>query len=110
MAAAHDKKLKENRIELIVSFQEKLVSKLHDSFFRQAYIEPLMYSGFTDNGLNSLIEALLQDEELKSLVATIVDFGENKTEVKEDLLILLKKLIERFGKFAKGQGDDSYIG
>ena len=85
-------------------FQEKLGILLNDKGFREAFLEPMLYSGITDEHLEKIINYILDDEEVKTLVE-----GMAASEVKADLKILLKKLIERFTKF-KSETSDDYIG
>ncbi len=94
----------EKKIELFVIFQEKLGVLINDRVFREEFFEPILYSGFTDELLEKVINHVLEDEEMK----TIID-GIPASEVKGDLKILLKKLIERFTKF-KTETSDDYIG
>ena len=97
--------INEKKIELFVVFQEKLALKMHDSDFRRDVLEPLLYSGATDESLDTVINIILEDEEIKQLVSTI-----NDSNVKADLKILLKKLVERFSKFSFEEKTDNYIG
>ncbi|MBI4163543.1 MAG: hypothetical protein HY512_01660 [Candidatus Aenigmarchaeota archaeon] len=94
----------EKKIELFVIFQEKLGMLINDRVFREEFFEPILYSGFTDELLERVIDHILEDEEMK----TTVD-GIPASEVKSDLKVLLKKLIERFTKY-KTEPSDDYIG
>ena len=94
----------EKKIELFVVFQEKLGVLINDRTFREEFFEPVLYSGITDELLEKIIEHILEDEEVKSIVD-----GMPASEIKSDLKILLKKLIERFTKF-KVEPSDDYIG
>ncbi len=94
----------EKKIELFVVFQEKLGVLINDKVFREEFFEPMLYSGVTDELLESVIDHVLEDEELKTIVE-----GMAVSEVKSDLKVLLKKLIERFTKFRVEPSED-YIG
>ncbi len=93
----------EKKIELFVVFQEKLGVLVNDRTFREEFFEPLLYSGITDESLDKIIEYIIEDEEVKQISSEIKD------DVKQDLMTLLKKLIERFTKF-KTEPNNDYIG
>ena len=95
----------EKKIELFVVFQEKLALKMHDSDFRRDILEPLLLGGVTEEGLASVIDQIMEDDEVKEIAS-----GLQVSDVKDELKILLKKLIERFSKFSAHQEEDSYIG
>ena len=94
----------EKKVELFVVFQEKLAVKIHDQGFREEFLAPLLYSGVTEQSLDIIVNDLLKDEEIRSLTA---GFDDNST--KQELKLLLRKLIERFSKF-NSTADDDYIG
>ena len=94
----------EKRIELFVVFQEKLGVLINDRTFREEFFEPMLFTGITDDLLDKVIDHVLQEDEVKEIVASIQD-----NNVKGDLKVLMKKLIERFTKF-KTEPSDDYIG
>ncbi len=99
----------EKRIEVLVVFQEKLALKMNDSDFRHEVLEPLMYSGISEESLNHLADHVLQEEELQHIVRELLKDGYDEKELKRELKILLKKMIERLSKFNTETNDD-YIG
>ena len=103
------KDLTEKRMEVLVVFQEKLALKINDSDFRHEVLEPLMYSGINEEALNHLAEHVLQEEELQAIVRDLLKDGYDEKELKKELKVLLKKMIERFSKYSTEANDD-YIG
>lgn len=101
----------EKRMELIVVFQEKLLTNISDSSFREMFIEPLLYTDNEQVFLN-LVDQITKDEEVKELIDCIVKSGECSHEsIKMELLILLRKIIERLATFDEDMDfDDDYIG
>ncbi len=100
----------EKKIELFVVFQEKLAMKLNDSDFRHETLEPMLFSGVTDEHLNSITESLSTDEEISGIVQILEKQGSTKESINKELKVLLKTLIERFSKFSSRESGDSYIG
>ena len=94
----------EKKIELFVVFQEKLALKMHDSDFRRDVLEPLLFYGATEESLENIVDLIMEDEEIKEIASGIKD-----SDLKAELKVLLKKLIERFSKF-KTEANDDYIG
>jgi len=94
----------EKKMELFVVFQEKLSVKIHDQGFREEFLAPLLYSGITEQALNTIINNIVHDNELQEILNSL-----NGLDVKQDLKLLLKKIIERFSKFDNKPNDD-YIG
>jgi len=94
----------EKEIELFILFQEKLALKFNDSDFRSSFLEPLLYSGVTEQALDLIIENVLQDPEVTEMVKNF-----EQAKVKTNLKTLLKKLIERISKFYPETNSD-YIG
>lgn len=99
----------EKRMEVFVVFQEKLALKINDSDFRQEVLEPLLFSGINEEGLNHLANHVLQEEELQQAVQNLIKDGYDEKELKKELNVLLKKIIERLSKFNTETNDD-YIG
>ena len=94
----------EKKIELFVVFQEKLGILINDRVFAEEFLEPILHQGITDDLLDNVISHVLEDDEIKSIAD-----GIPAAELKGDLHVLLKKLIERFTKF-KVEPSDDYIG
>ncbi len=94
----------EKKVELFVVFQEKLAVKIHDQGFREEFLAPLLYSGVTEQSLDIIVSDMMKDEEISGLITGLDD---NST--RQELKLLLKKLIERFSKF-NSTADDDYIG
>ena len=99
----------ERKMEVFVVFQEKLALKMNDSDFRHEILEPLMYSGISEENLNNIAENVLQEEELQAIVRDLLKDGYDEKELKKELKALLKKIIERLSKF-NVEANDDYIG
>ena len=54
--------------------------------------------------LENIVDLIMEDEEIKEIASGIKD-----SDLKAELKVLLKKLIERFSKF-KTEANDDYIG
>ena len=100
----------EKRMEVLVVFQEKLALRMNDSDFRHDVLEPIIFSGVTDESLNNLANHVLEEEELQGIVKDLLKDGYSEAELKKELKILLKKLIERFSKFNSEDSSEDYIG
>ncbi len=101
----------ELRMDLILTFQEKLLASITDSAFRKQYIDPTLYSNDEVVHLN-LINEIVKDEEISEIIEMILDSGECSHEsIKMELMVLLRKMIERFADFEEDSDfDNDYIG
>ncbi len=100
----------EERIELLIVFQEKLALKINDSDFRREVLEPMIASGITEENLSSIIHAINEDDEVSEIIASLKEKGHKEESINNDLKTLLEKLLERFSKFGPQETDGSYIG